>query len=233
MVAGGSDMRLSGGAHAEEPDEEQLRTLWCGGLNEKVTEEVLYELFLNAGPLERVTIPKDRETKQQKNFGFIVFEHEESVKFAYDLLNGVELHRGKIRLQNKTTGLGLDSGRGGRDGPGHHRSFSTPGPPTSGSSRQWAGQQQPRTPPSYPPAGYGGYGHMSQMSPMGYQVPYGYPQANGRERDYGRERRDDYSRADPRDDYNRRGSGGGPSPRYDQGRERDRPYDSRDRYHRR
>ena len=76
-------------------------------------------------------------------------------------------------------------------------------------------------------------------------MPYGYPQANGRERDYGRERRDDYSRADPRysllkqslyfltfpavcfvivstaikmilnprDDYNRRGSGGGPSPR--------------------
>ena len=68
--------------------------------------QVLYELFLNAGPLERVTIPKDRETKQQKSFGFIVFEHEESVKFAYDLLNGVELHRGKIRLQNKTTGLG-------------------------------------------------------------------------------------------------------------------------------
>ena len=53
-----------------------------------------------------MTIPKDRETKQQKSFGFIVFEHEESVKFAYDLLNGVELHRGKIRLQNKTTGLG-------------------------------------------------------------------------------------------------------------------------------
>ena len=97
--------------------------MWCGGLNEKVTEEVdtfvffvwnntisliqvLYELFLNAGPLERVTIPKDKETKQQKSFGFIVFEHEESTKFAYDLLNGVELHRSKIRLQNKTTGLG-------------------------------------------------------------------------------------------------------------------------------
>merc|ERR1711934_867693 len=91
--------------------------------------------------------------------------------------------------------------------------MGTPGPPTSGSSRQWAGQQ-PRTPPSYPPAGYGGYGHMSQMSPMGYQVPYGYPQTNGRERDYGRERRDDYSRSDQRDDYHRRGSGGGPSPRY-------------------
>ena len=32
--------KSEGGAHAEEPDEEQLRTLWCGGLNEKVTEEV-------------------------------------------------------------------------------------------------------------------------------------------------------------------------------------------------
>jgi len=236
MVAAGSDMRLSSGrGQAEEPDEEQLRTLWCGGLNDKVTEEVLYELFLNAGPLERVTIPKDRDTKQQKSFGFIVFEHEESVKFAYDLLNGVELHRSKIRLQNKTTGLGLDGGRGGggrdRDGPGHHRSYSTPGPPSSSSSRQWAGQQPPRTPPAFNQGNHGGYGHMSQMSPMGYQMPYGYPPANGRERDYSRDRRDDYGRGGQREDYNRRG--GGPSPRYDQGRERDRPYDSRDRYHRR
>ena len=97
----------------EEVDEEQLRTLWCGGIGEKVTEEVLYELFLNAGPLERVTIPKDRETKKPKNFGFIVYEHEESVKFAFDLFNGTELHRGRIRLQNKTTGLGMGREAGG------------------------------------------------------------------------------------------------------------------------
>merc|ERR1712013_293132 len=113
--------------------------------------------------------------------------------------------------------------------PGHHRSYSTPGPPSSSSSRQWAGQQPPRTPPAFNQGNHGGYGHMSQMSPMGYQMPYGYP--NGRERDYSRDRRDDYGRGGQREDYNRRG--GGPSPRYDQGRERDRPYDSRDRYHRR
>lgn len=89
-----------------EVDEEQLRTLWCGGINEKVTEEVLHELFLNAGPLERVTIPKDKETKKQKNFGFIVFEDECSVEFAYKMFNGLELHRSRLRMQNKTTGLG-------------------------------------------------------------------------------------------------------------------------------
>ena len=27
-------------------DDEQIRTLWCGNLAEKVTEELLFELFL-------------------------------------------------------------------------------------------------------------------------------------------------------------------------------------------
>ena len=51
-------------------------------------------------------IPKDRETKKQKNFAFIVFQHEETTNFAYELLNGTELFKQPIRLQNKTTGLG-------------------------------------------------------------------------------------------------------------------------------
>ena len=90
----------------DEVEEEQLRTLWCGGISENVDEEILYELFLNAGPLVRVVIPKDRETKKQKNFAFIVFQHQESTQFAYELLNGTELFRQPIRLQNKATGLG-------------------------------------------------------------------------------------------------------------------------------
>ena len=89
-----------------EIDEEQLRTLWCGGISDKVDEEILYELFLNAGPLEKVTIPKDKETKRQKSFAFIVFQHAESTQYAFDLLNGTELFRQPIRLQNKETGLG-------------------------------------------------------------------------------------------------------------------------------
>lgn len=168
-----------------EVDEEQLRTLWCGGVNEQCDEEVLYELFQNAGPLEKVTIPKDRETKRQKNFAFIVFQHEESVKFAYELFNGTELFRQKIRLQNKTTGLGLDQGRGQ-----HQRSYS-------------ASASAPTT-----PGGYGGANNMmgggfrgNVMSPPSnynrgqvYQVPYGYggqmndQSYNGRERDQGRGR---------------------------------------------
>ena len=95
-----------GGGGGSGVDEEQLRTLWCGGVAEKVDEEILYELFQNAGPLERVTIPRDKETKRKKNFAFIVFQHAESTQYAFDLLNGTELFRQAIRLQNKETGLG-------------------------------------------------------------------------------------------------------------------------------
>ena len=108
-ISGNTPQRPSGqqqGKQEEEVEEEQLRTLWCGGISEKVDEEILYELFLNAGPLERVVIPKDRETKKQKNFAFIVFQHEETTNFAYELLNGTELFNQAIRLQNKATGLG-------------------------------------------------------------------------------------------------------------------------------
>ena len=96
----------SSSAPTDDIDEEKLRTLWCGGISEKVDEEILYELFLTAGPLERVTIPKDRETKKQKNFAFIVFQHQESTEYAFNLFNGTELFRQAIRLQNKDTGLG-------------------------------------------------------------------------------------------------------------------------------
>ena len=86
--------------------DEKLRTLWCGSVSEKVDEEILYELFQNAGPLERISLPKDRDTGKQKPYAFIVFQHTESVKYAYDLLNGTELFRQQIRLQQKETGLG-------------------------------------------------------------------------------------------------------------------------------
>ena len=88
----------STGSGDSQRDEQQLRTVWVGGLHEKVDDEILYELFLNAGPLEKVTIPKDRETKKHKSFAFVLFQHEESVRYACDLLSNVELFGKKVIL---------------------------------------------------------------------------------------------------------------------------------------
>ena len=96
-------------SEVENIDEEKLRTLWCGSINERVNENILFELFLNAGPLERVSIPKDRDSGRQKGYAFIVFQHVESIKYAFELLNGTELFRQPIRLQQKETGLGRNN----------------------------------------------------------------------------------------------------------------------------
>lgn len=88
-----------------DPDEE-FRTLWVGGLvADKVDEDLLYELMLNAGPVESVRIPKGRQ------FGFVKFVHPEAVPYAVELFgHDTKLFGGYLRLQNKALGLGINNG---------------------------------------------------------------------------------------------------------------------------
>ncbi|KAG7306392.1 hypothetical protein JYU34_009022 [Plutella xylostella] len=78
--------------------EENNKTLWCGNLPEQATEELLYELFLQAGPLEKVTIPRDRDGRQ-KNFAFVTFCHDVSVPYAIQLFRGTSLFHRTLTLQ--------------------------------------------------------------------------------------------------------------------------------------
>ncbi|PNF42482.1 hypothetical protein B7P43_G08734 [Cryptotermes secundus] len=80
--------------------ERDCRTVWCGNLSEKVTEPLLYELFLQAGPLENVRIPKDRDGRQ-RNFGFVTFRHECSVPYSVALFEGTDLFNKILILQSK------------------------------------------------------------------------------------------------------------------------------------
>uniref|UniRef100_A0A8C5E1U5 RRM domain-containing protein n=1 Tax=Gouania willdenowi TaxID=441366 RepID=A0A8C5E1U5_GOUWI len=77
---------------------EANRTLFIRNLDSKVTEEILFELFLQAGPMVKTKIPKDTDGKQ-KTFGFAVYKHEESVPYAMELLNGTVLHGRSIHVQ--------------------------------------------------------------------------------------------------------------------------------------
>ncbi|XP_062428962.1 splicing regulator RBM11 isoform X2 [Rhea pennata] len=85
---------MSSAGRAGEAD----RTLFVGNLESRVREEILYELFLQAGPLTKVTICKDKEGKP-KSFGFVCFKHTESVPYAIALLNGIRLYGRPIKVQ--------------------------------------------------------------------------------------------------------------------------------------
>ncbi|XP_076295416.1 uncharacterized protein LOC143216347 [Lasioglossum baleicum] len=80
--------------------DEDLRTLWCGNLSERVTEEILYELFLQGGPVQRVIIPKDRDGKQ-RTYGFITYKHINSVAYALDLFDGTLLFNRPICMSTR------------------------------------------------------------------------------------------------------------------------------------
>ncbi|XP_058488944.1 RNA-binding protein 7 [Solea solea] len=79
-------------------EEEADRTLFIRNLDSRVTEELLFELFLQAGPLVKTKIPKDQDGKQ-KTFGFAVYRHEVSVPYAMQLLNGATLFGKNIHVQ--------------------------------------------------------------------------------------------------------------------------------------
>ncbi|XP_053695683.1 RNA-binding protein 7 isoform X1 [Sabethes cyaneus] len=81
--------------------EEDERTLWCGNLSEKVTEELLYELFVQAGPVEMVKIPKDND-KRQRSYAFITYAHAVSVEYAINIFEGTKLFLRPLTLHRKS-----------------------------------------------------------------------------------------------------------------------------------
>jgi RNA recognition motif. (a.k.a. RRM, RBD, or RNP domain) len=51
----------------------QDNTIYVGNIDERVTEPLLWELFLQVCPVVNVHLPKDRVTQQHQGFGFVEF----------------------------------------------------------------------------------------------------------------------------------------------------------------
>ncbi|XP_014244672.1 splicing regulator RBM11 isoform X2 [Cimex lectularius] len=66
------------------------RTLFVGNLSEHATEDILHELFLQAGPVQEVSIPQING--KPRAFGFVVFKHACSVPYAIALMNNISLY---------------------------------------------------------------------------------------------------------------------------------------------
>lgn len=80
-------------------------TVFVGNLSEKVTEAVLYELFLQAGPLTDVRLPSNNGVR--KSFGFVEYKHEISVPYALRLLDSTKLFGRPIKLNSRSRYLHL------------------------------------------------------------------------------------------------------------------------------
>lgn len=75
-------------------------TLKVSQLNTFVDEDMLRnELFARFGPLQRVTVVRDRETGESRGFAYVSFATEEIAQKALDLLNGKGYHSLILHLE--------------------------------------------------------------------------------------------------------------------------------------
>lgn len=84
------------GQHA--PERNQDATAYVGNLDAQVSEELLWELFVQAGPVVNVYVPKDRVTNLHQGYGFVEFRSEEDADYAIKILNMIKLYGKPIRV---------------------------------------------------------------------------------------------------------------------------------------
>eukprot|EP00624_Nannochloropsis_granulata_P006319 evm.model.NODE_4663_length_47357_cov_23.541208.1 len=76
----------------------QDATVYCGGLDEKVTEDLLWELMQNVGPVVHVHMPRDKVTGTHQCFGFVEFRSEEDADYAVKIMNMVRMYGKPLRV---------------------------------------------------------------------------------------------------------------------------------------
>jgi splicing factor 3B subunit 4 len=73
-------------------------TVYVGNLNEECTEDLLYELFLQVGPVVNSHIPTDRVTGQKQPYGFVEFKTNEDAEYAIKVMNMIKLFGQSIKV---------------------------------------------------------------------------------------------------------------------------------------
>lgn len=81
----------------------QDATVYVGGLDEKVCEPLLWELFLQAGPVVSTHMPKDRITGHHQGYGFVEFLGEEDADYSIKILNMIKLYGKPIRVNKASS----------------------------------------------------------------------------------------------------------------------------------
>ncbi|XP_056587767.1 LOW QUALITY PROTEIN: RNA binding motif protein 11 [Triplophysa dalaica] len=77
------------------------KSILVGNIHSCVTEEILFELFLQAGPVEDVHIFRNGH---QMPYGVVYYKHAEAVPYAVELLDGIWIYGQPIKLQCKYGG---------------------------------------------------------------------------------------------------------------------------------
>jgi len=103
-----------GSRHHHNQDKES--TLYVGNLDERCTDEQVWELMLQMGPVVNVHLPKERVSRQHQGYGFVEFASEEDADYAAKIMNQIRVWGKPIRVNkasaDKRGGIGGNEGSG-------------------------------------------------------------------------------------------------------------------------
>ncbi|EZG58020.1 splicing factor 3B subunit [Gregarina niphandrodes] len=91
---------MYGGGDGINPlyERNQEATLYAGNLDRRVSEDVLWELCIQAGPVKHVHVPRDKITGQHQGYGFIEYEQEVDAEYAIRIFSTTCLYGKPLRL---------------------------------------------------------------------------------------------------------------------------------------
>ncbi|KAI9005653.1 hypothetical protein DFJ74DRAFT_700185 [Hyaloraphidium curvatum] len=77
--------------------------LTSGNLDERATDALVWELFLQAGPVVNVHLPKDRVTQMHQGYGFVEYASEEDADYAIKIMNMVKFFGKPLRVNKASS----------------------------------------------------------------------------------------------------------------------------------
>ncbi|RKF61603.1 Glycine-rich RNA-binding protein 4, mitochondrial [Golovinomyces cichoracearum] len=96
-----------------------MSKLYVSGFSWRVDEQSLRERFEQIGPVEEVTVMRDRDTGQSRGFGFVRYKNEEDAERAIVEINFTRFDMNRIRVKSATQrGQGDYGARGNYGGYG-------------------------------------------------------------------------------------------------------------------
>ena len=85
-------------ARFQHDERNQDATIYIGGIDEKVTDSLIWELMLQVGPVVSVHLPKDRVSQTHQGYGFCEFQTEEDADYAVKIMNQIKIFGRPIRV---------------------------------------------------------------------------------------------------------------------------------------
>ena len=76
----------------------QEATCYVGNLDLRVNEEIIWELFIQCGPVVNVHIPRDKITGEHQGFGFVEFRSEEDADYSIKIMHMIKLYGKPIKV---------------------------------------------------------------------------------------------------------------------------------------